>query len=56
MYKDLFGVDIIDTKRTTKKNEKTGKLDKVVKYDLNEEYYYNMKKIFINFGGDDYKF
>ena len=48
MYKDLFGVDIINTKSTTKKNTKTGKLDKIQIYSLNEKYYDHYKDVFMN--------
>ena len=48
MYKDLFGVDIINTKSTTKKNPKTGKIDKIQIYSLNEKYYDHYKDVFMN--------
>ncbi len=55
MYKDLFGVDIINTKRTTKKNEKTGKLDKKTLYSMNTEYYEKMRKVYFNSCEEEYK-
>jgi hypothetical protein len=55
MYKDLFGVDIINTKRTTKKNKDTGKLDKKTLYSMNTEYYEKMRKVYFNSCEEDYK-
>jgi|DEB0MinimDraft_4_1074332.scaffolds.fasta_scaffold00095_19 hypothetical protein len=55
LYKDLFGVEIINTKRTTKKNEKTGKLDKKTLYSINSEYYEKMYKVYHNTLENEYK-
>ena len=46
MYKDLFGIEIINTKKSTKKNVKTGKNDKVQTYSLDEKHYEQYHSIF----------
>ena len=46
MYKDLFGIEIINTKKSTKKNVKTGKNDKVLTYSLDEKHYEQYHSIF----------
>ena len=55
MYKDIFGVDVITTKKTTKKNVKTGKLDKKTLYSINSDYYEKMYKVYHNILEHEYE-
>ena len=55
MYKDIFGVDVITTKKTTKKNVKTGKLDKKTLYNINSDYYEKMYKVYHNILEHEYE-